>query len=140
MFDMIYFDTLKYVETLQTAGISDVQAHALAKAQQQVVAECVETTLPNRLATKADIESLRKEFKIDIDSLKKEFKTDIESLRKEFKSEIDPLKADVAVLKQDVSILKSDVKWIKWFMGIVIVGLSPLILETVIKIIKHGLG
>lgn len=60
--DMIHFDTLKYVETLQAAGISEPHAKAFSKVQQQVLSECIETTLPNKLATKADLAKLDAKF------------------------------------------------------------------------------
>lgn len=46
----ITFDTLKYVERLKAAGVSDAQAKAEAEALQAVLAE----TLDMHLATKAD--------------------------------------------------------------------------------------
>jgi hypothetical protein len=51
------------------------------------------------VATKSDIEALRKEFKSDIEALKAATKSDIEALRKEFKSDMETLRKE---LKEDI--------------------------------------
>jgi hypothetical protein len=55
----ITFDTLKFAERLEKAGLSREQAAAIAEAQKEVLSEALETTL----ATKADIAVL--DAKID---------------------------------------------------------------------------
>ncbi len=55
---MIYFDTLRYVKTLKAAGIPDAQAEAFAEAQQEILSECLTTTL----ATKADLQEVKAEI------------------------------------------------------------------------------
>lgn len=52
----ITFDTLKFVEKLKAAGISDAQAKAEAEALQSVLAE----TLDSQLATKNDLIKLER--------------------------------------------------------------------------------
>ncbi len=51
----IPFDTLKFVERLEKAGLSREQATAFADAQKEAFAQALDTTL----ATKTDIEALR---------------------------------------------------------------------------------
>jgi hypothetical protein len=51
----ITFDTLKYVEHLRAAGISEAQAKALSEAQREVLGEIFEQ---KDLATKYDIREL----------------------------------------------------------------------------------
>ena len=51
----IAFDTLKFVERLEKAGVSREQAAAFADAQKEAFSEALDTTL----ATKNDIEALR---------------------------------------------------------------------------------
>jgi len=46
------------------------------------------------VATKGDIEALRKELKSDIEALRKEFESDIEALREEFKSDVEALRRE----------------------------------------------
>lgn len=50
----ITFDTLKFVERLEKAGVPREQAAAMAEAQKEVFAEALDTTL----VTKADIARL----------------------------------------------------------------------------------
>ena len=54
----ITFDTLKFVERLEKAGVSREQAVAFADAQKEAFAEALDTTL----ATKIDIEAIRAEL------------------------------------------------------------------------------
>lgn len=54
----ITFDTLKFVEKLERAGVSREQATAFAEAQKEAFAEALDTTL----ATKTDIEMIRAEL------------------------------------------------------------------------------
>lgn len=51
----IAFDTLKYVERLEKAGVPREQAAAFSEAQKEAFAEALDTAL----ATKNDIEALR---------------------------------------------------------------------------------
>ena len=55
----ITFDTLKFVKTLEASGISQAQAEAIADAQREAFSELTEIS---NLATKSDINSLRKEI------------------------------------------------------------------------------
>ena len=55
----ITFDTLKFAERLERAGLSREQAAAIAEAQREALAEALDSTL----ATKADI--VRLEAKLD---------------------------------------------------------------------------
>lgn len=54
----ITFDTLKFVEKLEKAGVSREQASAFAEAQKEAFSEALDTTL----ATKTDIEAIRNEL------------------------------------------------------------------------------
>ena len=52
------FDTLRFVEKLEKAGMPREQAAALAEAQKEALAEALDTTL----ATKADVQELRQDI------------------------------------------------------------------------------
>ena len=54
----ITFDTLKFVERLEKAGVPREQASAFADAQKEAFSEALDTTL----ATKTDIEVIRSEL------------------------------------------------------------------------------
>lgn len=54
----ITFDTLKFVERLEKAGVSREQAVAFADAQKEAFSEALDTTL----ATKTDIDAIRSEL------------------------------------------------------------------------------
>jgi len=61
----ITFDSLKYVERLTTAGVSEPQAKAMSEAQKEVFTEMVE----DQLATKLDIAGLNNKIDLDIATL-----------------------------------------------------------------------
>ena len=61
----ITFDTLKFVKTLQAAGVAVPQAEAIATAVR-------DSTDSAELATKADLRELRAELKNDIAMLRQE--------------------------------------------------------------------
>ena len=73
------FNALKYVEELRNAGMPEKQA----KAQIRVLNEVVDS----ELASKHDVETVRKELKRDI----KELELKIETVRKELKRDIKEL-------------------------------------------------
>jgi len=54
----ITFDTLKFVERLEKAGVSREQASAFADAQKEAFSEALDTTL----ATKSDMDAIRAEL------------------------------------------------------------------------------
>ncbi len=69
-----------------------------------------DTILPT-LATKADIESLRGEFRSEMEKLRGEFRSEMEKLRGEFRSEMEKLRADLFKALNDA---------MRWMMGIAI--------------------
>lgn len=127
MIDMIYFDTLKYVETLQASGVSEVQAKAFAKVQQTVLTECLDKVQPDELARKSDIVAV----KSDIVAVK----ADIAAVKKELKADIAELKSDNRRLGADVTILKADMRLLKWMMGFVLTGIMGIMLLIVERVL-----
>ena len=121
MIDMAHFDTLTYVETLKTAGVSDTQAKAFARAQQKVITECLETTFPNKLATKSDLTEVKIALRAEIG---------------EVKADVAVLKKDVAALKIDVIGLKADNKLFKWLFGFIISGLIAVFSGVTALVLK----
>lgn len=107
MIDMQHFDTLNYVETLITAGIPDVQAKALARAQQTVISECLETTFPSKLATKEDLS------KLDI-----------------------KLEAKITKIQADIVELKADNLLFKWMFGFLLSGMGMLLSGVITLVLK----
>ncbi len=111
---MIYFDTLKHVEILRAAGISEVHAKAISAGQQMAMSEYRERAFPHALATKADIDRL--DIKLE------HVKTDVEHL-----------KTDVKHLKVDVSDLKADMRVVKWMLGFFGTGIMALVTGMILE-------
>jgi hypothetical protein len=81
------FDTLTYANKLREAGFTERQAQAQAEALVAVV--------DSNLATKTDIEMLRRATKTDIEMLRHDTKTDIEMLRHDLRADIAETKAEI---------------------------------------------
>ncbi len=105
----ITFDTLKFVEKLRAAGVPEAQA----KVQAEVLVFALDEVMDQQLATKADIARLEWELKADIARLERELKADIARLERE---QIVPMQRDLFVLK--------------WMMGLMIGGITALVLKT----------
>lgn len=54
----ITFDTHKFVKELEAAGVPEVQAEAFVKAQQEILAQVLDTSL----ATRSDIERVERKL------------------------------------------------------------------------------
>jgi len=97
----VTFDTLKFVEKLRAAGVPEAQA----KVQAEVLVFALDEVMDQQLATK-----------VDITRLERELKTDIARLERELKAEIIPIQRDLFVLK--------------WMMGMMIGGITALVLKA----------
>ncbi len=54
----ITFDTLKFVKELESAGVPPAQAEAFVRAQQEILAQALDSTL----ATHADVERIERKL------------------------------------------------------------------------------
>jgi Protein of unknown function (DUF1640) len=64
----VMFDTYKFVDKLEQAGVSTIQA----KAEVEALSAALSEALDSQLATKSDLNKLEKELKSDINRLEKE--------------------------------------------------------------------
>ncbi len=69
----ITFDTFRFVETLEKAGMPRAQAAAFSQAQQFSLSEALDSSV----ATKADLIAVKSELKADLLSVRSELKADI---------------------------------------------------------------
>jgi hypothetical protein len=118
----IQFDTLRYVEKLRSAGMSEAHAKASAEALSTALEQSTSTTL----ATKEDISEL---------------KGMINELRLSTKEEINGVKNDVSTLRSDLTAVKSemraefvhvrsDLKVMQWMTGTIVVGVVSLVARS----------
>jgi len=82
----ITFDTLRFADRLEKAGLTREQAHAFAEAQKDVFAEALDSPL----ATKSDIAGVR---------------TDLVELRGEMKAELSSVRGEMGTLKWMMGVL-----------------------------------
>ncbi len=90
------FDTLAYVQEMESVGFTRAQADALARNQAKLIDE--------RLATKADLEQTRDGLELKIEQLRVELKRDIEQLRQEINSEFKLVRVEMASLEHRMTI------------------------------------
>lgn len=99
----IAFDTLKYVETLTSAGFSEPQAKAMAHAQQAVLVNLSE----RQLATKLDVINLGNKVEMDIANLSNKVEVDIANLTNKIDKDIadltNKIDKDIANLSNKVN-------------------------------------
>lgn len=81
------FDTLKYAESLQAAGVPEAQAKAHARA----AADAYDVQL-QRLATKDDTHLLASDLRGEMKQLRTELRSEMAELRSEFRSELKLIK------------------------------------------------
>jgi len=139
------FDTLKYAHMLEAAGFTSNQAEAQSRALADALA-----SLDDQLATKADVETLKKDIQHDMQALRLATKTDVESLRKDMQALRLTAKADIEALEKsmqhdmqalrgdmrlDMQVLSNELKsmvqanthqvqHMKWMIGVVGLGLA----------------
>jgi gas vesicle protein len=104
----IQFDTLRYVEKLREAGMSEAHAKASAEA----LSTALEQSTSTFLATKEDIGEL---------------KETINELRLSTKEAISALKSEV---RADFVQVKSDLKVMQWMTGTMVVGVVSLVAKS----------
>ena len=121
------FDTLKFANTLKTAGVPAQQAEAQAVA----FAEVIQVNFKD-LATKEDLALAKNELKQEIAQVRTELaqvrtelKQDNESLEQRLGSRIDLVGAEVKNLRTE---LKGELTLLKWMFAVgVTVGLGILV-------------
>lgn len=127
---MIFIDTLKFVNKLKAAGISEPVAIAFSDVQNEVFAEAMN----NNIATKSDIDHLAREIDIlanvtqrDLAALRQETKNDIAGLRQELKNDMQQLEAsmDIRFVK-----LESKFKLLNWMFGGMMAGIGSVAVKT----------
>ena len=135
----VMFDTLKFVETLISAGMPAEQAKACVEVQKEVLEEAFENNFMG-LATekeliltknelKLDIAEVRNELKSEIAELRSELKTEIAAVRSELKSEI---KSDISKVNHMITKLQVGMNHIRWMFGVLIIGMGSLVVKAYI--------
>ncbi|AXF75533.1 CCDC90 family protein [Erwinia tracheiphila] len=95
----VAFDTLKFVETLEGAGLPKEQAKAISLAVRDSH-EAVD------VATRRDLGDAKKELSSEVTVVKRE----LEDVRKELKSDIALVRTEIADVRKDLSAEIADVR------------------------------
>jgi predicted phage-related endonuclease len=112
----IVLDTLEYADKLREGGMSEQQAHALAKALAEVV--------DKQLATKGEIVERETNLKRDIKELETSLRRDMKELETSIQRDMKELETDLRheikesemTLRRDMAEIKADM--LKWLVGL----------------------
>jgi ABC-type phosphate transport system auxiliary subunit len=114
------FDTLKFANTLKTAGVPAQQAEAQAVA----FAEVIQGNF-KELTTKEDLAQTKSELKQDLSQVKSELKQEMEACEHRLNTRIDLLAAEIKNLRTE---FRGEMTLLKWMFGVgVTVGVGILI-------------
>ena len=121
---VVAFDTLRFAQRLEAAGVPPEQAAATAAAFAEATGDVIATKIDVG-DLRRDLAAVRAELKADIAALRAELKADIAALRTELKGEIDALRAEVeaeiAALRQG---FKADLRELELRMTIKLGAMS----------------
>ena len=95
----IAFDTLEFVKRLRAANFSEAQAEAMVEAIAAVVTE--------QLATKADLQDLRRDLMAEMNDLRRHIDAGLEAARQEARSQQENLRRD---LEGQIEALRRDLE------------------------------
>jgi hypothetical protein len=88
------FDTLAFAKRLRGGGIPDTQADVHAEAAREfIMAE---------LATKSDLEAVRRELDTSIQTVRKDLEASIQSLRKDMEASIASVREEIRTLRMEM--------------------------------------
>ncbi|MBK6999840.1 MAG: DUF1640 domain-containing protein [Rhodoferax sp.] len=76
------FDTFKFVDKLEKAGLSREQASAIVEAQKDALSEA----LDSNIATRGDLAAVKAELKADIAGSKSDLKAEIAAIRSDMQA------------------------------------------------------
>lgn len=114
---VVAFDTLKYVETLKSAGFSGTQARAMSDAQKGVFLEIVES----HVATKQDVNNLSIELKQmigDLDSKIDRIEIDLNARIDRVEARIDQVEASLNARIDRLEVeFREKFNLLYWMMG-----------------------
>ncbi|AHF73847.1 hypothetical protein SOPEG_1818 [Candidatus Sodalis pierantonius str. SOPE] len=112
----VAFDTQEFVETLESAGLPKDQAKAISIA----VRKSHEVT---DVATKRDLEDVRKDLTIQI-----------ADVRKDMDARFEKTEAQISLVRKDLQLemagIRSEQKLIRWMLGFGVIGILSLVVKA----------
>lgn len=113
------FDTLKYSQRLERAGIPHDEAVAFAEAQVESLKELIESRL-----TKTDLELALMPIKEDLSAVR----ADTLVIKMELLA--------LAPMRMDIAVLKDNAKSFKWLLSFLVAGMVSLMAGMVALVLK----
>ena len=74
----------------------------------------------------AEMQTLKSELQTEMQTLKSDLQTEIQGVRSE-------LKSDSAAMQGEIAGIKNDLRWIKWALGIVVLGVLLPFLQSLLE-------
>jgi hypothetical protein len=117
----VAFDTLKFVEKLESSGYPHAQAKATAEA-------FAEATSPE-LATKTDLLAVKSELKAEIATTRSDLQAEIAATRSDLHAEIAAVRSEMrtefAAVRSEIELGKRDLK--NWFGSVMVVAVGVIL-------------
>jgi hypothetical protein len=121
---MIAFDTFETIKRLQGFGFEARQAEGVTETLKDIIANSGED-----YATKNDLKDVETALRSEIKELETALRSEIKELGGYLEHKIDK---EIALVRSDIAVLSANVGFLKWGVGVVIVGILSLMLKTFI--------
>jgi capsule polysaccharide export protein KpsE/RkpR len=118
MGNAITFDTLAFVEKLETGGFTATQAKSITEALK-------DASIVTRPEITAEIEAMETAKKLEMNSLAT--KVDLEKVRADLRTEIEKVRAD---LRTEIEKVRAEIAPLKWMIGVTVAGIISLVIKA----------
>jgi len=122
---VVAFDTLEFVKRLRAANFTEAQAEAMAEAIAAVVTD--------QLATKADLQELRRELGSDINEFRRYMDAGLETVRRDLETQIAGVRRD---LETQIEALRREIKESEYRVTIRLGGMLAAAIAVVAALVK----
>ena len=122
---VVAFDTLEFVKRLRAANFTEAQAEAMAEAIAAVVTD--------QLATKADLQELRRELGSDINEFRRYMDAGLETVRRDLETQIEGVRRD---LETQIEALRREIKESEYRVTIRLGGMLAAAIAVVAALVK----
>ena len=122
---VVAFDTLEFVKRLRAANFTEAQAEAMAEAIAAVVTD--------QLATKADLQELRRELGSDINEFRRYMDAGLETVRRDLETQIEGVRRD---LETQIEALRREIKESEYRVTIRLGGMLAAAIAIVAALVK----
>ncbi|MCY4412514.1 MAG: DUF1640 domain-containing protein, partial [Caldilineaceae bacterium] len=86
---------------------------------------------------RGEVQTLKSELQTEIQTSKSDLRGEVQTLKSELQTEIQgvrsELKSDNAAMQGEIAGIRNDLRWIKWALGIVVLGVLLPYLQSLLE-------